>query len=151
MITLCSKIIDGTFQLYYRIILKEHFENMQWSHRTTFTTVWSFRNFLPREMYFTKKVAVTQRNTIISHLIYVKFAFAPVCFVSSGRLFFHKGNMTCKSELQRRPHYIEDWYRNFQKLYDLGLEYCYGLFQAIKYPIGNWKSSKYSTSSNNRF
>ena len=26
MITLCSKIIDGKFQLYFRNILKEHFE-----------------------------------------------------------------------------------------------------------------------------
>ena len=29
MITLCNKIIDGTYlQLYFGIILKEHFENM---------------------------------------------------------------------------------------------------------------------------
>ena len=102
MITLCSKIIDGTFQLYYQIILKEHFKRMHWSHRTAFKqkSVSSFRNFLSREMYFTKKVAVTHRNTVISHLIYMKFALAPVCVVSSGRLSFHKGNMTCESELQ---------------------------------------------------
>ena len=37
----------------------------------------SFRNFLPRERCFTKQVAVTHRNTVISHLIYLKFAFAP--------------------------------------------------------------------------
>ena len=75
---------------------------MHQSHRTTFKqkSVWSFHNFLPRDMYFTTKVAVTHRNTIISHLIYMKFAFAPLCVVSSGRLFFHKGNMTCESELQ---------------------------------------------------
>ena len=158
MITLCSKIIDGTFQLYYRIILKEHFENMHWSHRTTFTTVWSFRNFLPREMYFTKKVAVTHRNTVISHLIYMKFAFTPVCVVSSGRLFFHKGDILARvscnliviTTTSWLYWYIEDWYRTFQKLCDLGLEYCYGLFQAIKYSIANWKSLKYS-GNNNRF
>ena len=51
-------------------------------------------------MYFTKKVAVTYRNTVISHFIYMRFAFAPVGIVSSGRLFFHKGNMVCESELQ---------------------------------------------------
>ena len=48
-----------------------------------------------------KKVAVTHRNTVISHLIYMKFSFASVCVVSSGRLFFHKGNIDLReSELQ---------------------------------------------------
>ena len=27
--------MEGTFQLYFQIILKEHFENMHWCHRTT--------------------------------------------------------------------------------------------------------------------
>ena len=31
MLTLFSKIIDTTFQLYLQIILKEHFENMHWN------------------------------------------------------------------------------------------------------------------------
>ena len=48
MITLCSKTIDGTFQLHFQIKLKE-------------------------------QSVVTHRNTVISHLIYLKFAFAPVC------------------------------------------------------------------------
>ena len=51
-------------------------------------------------MYFSKKVVVTHRNTVNSHLIYMKFASAHVCIVSSERVFFHKGNMTCESELQ---------------------------------------------------
>ena len=56
-------------------------------------------------MYFTKKVAVTQKNTVISHLIYMKFAFPPVCIVSNGRLFFRKRNMTCESELRFNCNY----------------------------------------------
>ena len=91
---------------------------------------------MPRETYFTKQVAVTHRNTVISHIIYFKFALARVCIVSIGRLFVHKGNMACVSELQFRG--------TFQNLFNLGLEYCYGLFQAIKYSNANWKSSKYS-------
>ena len=51
-------------------------------------------------MYFTKQVAITHRNTVNSHLIYMKFAFAPICIVSSGTVFFHKVNMTCEIELQ---------------------------------------------------
>ena len=49
---------------------------------------------MPRGTYFIEQVAVTHRNTVITHLIYLKFAFAPVCIVSSGRLFVHEGNMT---------------------------------------------------------
>ena len=130
---------------------------MHWSHCTTFKqkSIWSSRNFLPRETFFTKQVAVTHRNTVISHLIYFKFTFAPVCIAWSGRLFVHKRNMVCVSELQFSCNHnyvatvLKIDYRTFQNLLDLGLEYCYGLFQAIKYSIDNWKSLKYSR--NNRF
>ena len=111
--------------------------------------------FLPRETYFTKQVVVTHRNTVITHLIYLKFSFTPVCIVPSGRRFVQKGNMTCVSELKFSCNHnyvatiLKIDYRTFQNLLDLGLEYCYGLFQAIKYSIANWKSSKYSR--NNRF
>ena len=157
MENLCSKIIDGKFQLYFRITFKEHFENMHLCHRTSFKqkSVWSFRNFLPRQTYFTKQVAMTHRNTVITHLIYLKFSFTPVCIVSSGRLFLQKENMTCLSEFQfsYNHNYVATIfkidYRTFQNLFDLGLEYCYELFQAIKCSIANWKSSKYSR--NNRF
>ena len=145
MITLCSRIIDDTFQLYFCIILKEHFENVDWSHRTAFRqkSVWSLCNFLPRETYFTKQVAVTHRNTVFSRLIYLKFAFTAVCIVSNGRLFVHKGNMACVSELQFNCNHnyvvtiLKIDYRTLQNLFDLGLEYCYGLFQAIKCSIAN--------------
>ena len=106
---------------------------------------------MPRETYFTKQVAVTHRNTVISHIIYFKFALAPVCIVSIGRLFVHKGNMACMSELEFScdDNYVVtilkiDYRGTFQNLFNLGLEYCYGLFQAIKYSVANWKSSKYS-------
>ena len=105
---------------------------------------------MPRYTFFTKQVVVTHRNTVISHLIYLKFAFAAVCIAWSGRLFVHKGNMTCMSELQFSCNHnyvatiLKIDYRTFQNLLDLGLEYCYGLFQAIKYSVANWKSSKYS-------
>ena len=88
-------------------------------------------NFLRRKIYFSKKVAVTHRNTIISHLVYMKFVLPPVCVVSMGRLSFHKGNMICKTELQFNCNHTD------LKLCDLSLEYCYGLFQAIKYSIAN--------------
>ena len=71
----------------------------------------------------------------------VEFSFTPVCIVSSGRLFVQKGNMTCVSELQFSCNHnyvatiLKIDYRTFQNLFDLGLEYCYGLFQAIKYSI----------------
>ena len=58
----------------------------------------------------------------------MKFAFAPVCIVSCGRLFIHQGNMTCVSELQfsRNHNYfatiLKIDYRTFQNLFDLGLE-----------------------------
>ena len=96
---------------------------------------------MPRETYFTKQVLVTLRNTVILHLIYLKFAFALVCIVSSGRLFIHKRNMTCVSELQFscNRNYVATIlkidYRTFQNLFDIGLIYCYGLFQAIKIPL----------------
>ena len=130
---------------------------MHWNHCTTFKwkSIWSFRNFLPREMFFTKQVAVTHRNTVISHLIYLKFAFAHVCIAWSRRLFVHKGNMTCMSKLQFSCNHnyvatiLKIDYMAFQNLFDLGLEYCYGLFQAIKYSIAYWKSLKYSR--NNQF
>ena len=73
----------------------------------------------------------------------MKFASAPVCIVSSGRLFVHKGNMTCVSELQFscNHNYVDTIlkidYRTFQNLFALGLEYYYGLFQAMKYSIAN--------------
>ena len=101
-------------------------------------------------MYFTKQVEVTHRNTFISHLIYLEFALAPACIVSSGKLFVHKGNMTCLSELQLSCNHnfvatiVKIDYRNFQNLFDLGLESFYGLFQAIKYSIANCKSLKCS-------
>ena len=131
---------------------------MHWSHCMTFKqkSVWSFHNFLPRETFFTKQVAVTHRNTVISHLIYFKFAFTAVCIAWSGRLFVHKGNMTCISELQFSCNHnyvttiLKIDYRDVQDLLDLSLEYCYGLFQAIKHSIANWKSLKYS-GNNNRF
>ena len=64
--------------------------------------------------------------------------------------------MACVSEVQFNcnQNYVatilKTDYRTFQNLFDLGLEYCYGLFQAIKYSIANWKSLKYS-GNNNRF
>ena len=125
---------------------------MHLCHRTTLKekSIWSFRNFLSRGTYFTEQVAVTHRNSVISHPIYLKFAFAPVCIVSCGRFFVHEGNMTCVSEQQfsRNDCYFATImkidYRIFQNLFDLGLEYGYGLFQVIKYFIADWKSSKYS-------
>ena len=99
MITLCSKTIDGTFQLHFQIKLKE-------------------------------QSVVTHRNTVISHLIYLKFAFAPVCIVSSGRLFVHKGKITCASELQFSCNHkyivaiLKSDYRTFPDLFDLSLEHC---------------------------
>ena len=85
------------------------------------------------------------KNTVISHMIYLKLAFAPVCIVSSGRLFVHKGNMACVGELQFSCNHnyvtaiLKIDYRTFQNLFNLGLEYCasYGLFQAIKYSTAN--------------
>ena len=82
-----------------------------------------------RETYFTKQVAVTHRNTVISLLIYLEFAFAPVCIVSTGRLFVHKGNMACVSELQFSCNHnyvatiLKIDYRTFQNLFNLGLEH----------------------------
>ena len=35
-----------------------------------------------KDTFFTKQVAVTLKNTVISHLIYLKFAFAPVCSIA---------------------------------------------------------------------
>ena len=64
--------------------------------------------------------------------------------------------MTCVNELQFSCNHnyvatiLKIDYMAFQNLFDLGLEYCYGLFQAIKYSIANWKSLKYS-GNNNRF
>ena len=109
---------------------EEYFENIGWSHRTTFKqkSIGSLRNFLPRETYCTKQVAVTHRNTVTSHLIYLKFAFAPVCIVSNGRLFVHKENMACVSELQFSCNHnyvatkLKIDYSTFQNLFDLGLE-----------------------------
>ena len=98
---------------------------------------------MPRETFFIKQVAVTHSNTDISHLSYLKFAFAPILIAGSGRLFVHKGNMACVSELQFscNQSYIATIlkidYRTFQNLLDLGLEYCYGLYQVIKYSIAN--------------
>ena len=51
--------------------------------------------------------------------------------------------MTCVSKLQfsRNHNYVgtilKNDYRTFENLFDLGLEYGYGLFQAIKYFIAN--------------
>ena len=104
---------------------------------------------MPRETFFTKQVAVTHRNTVISHLIYFKFTFAPVYIAWSGRLFVHKGNKTCMSELQFSCNHnyvttiLKIDCRTFQNLLYLGLEYCYG-FKAKKYSIANWKTLKYS-------
>ena len=102
MRTLCSKIIDGKFQLYFRIIFKEHFEictgvTARLSSRNLFD---HFLIFLPRETYFTKQVVATHRKTVITHLTYLKKNFTPVCIVPSGRRFVQIGNMTCVSELK---------------------------------------------------
>ena len=98
------RLLNRTIQLYFQIILKYHFENMHWSHCMTLKqkSIWSFRGFLAREMFFTKHVPVAHRNTVISHLIYLKFAFTPVCIAWSGRLLVHKRNLvliTTKSPL----------------------------------------------------
>ena len=104
---------------------------------------------MPRGTCFTKQVTIIHRNTLILHLI-LKFAFAHVFTVSSRRLFVHKGNMYCVSGLQFscKHNYITAIlkidYRTSQNLFDLVLEYCYGLFQTIKYFIADWKSSKYN-------
>ena len=64
-------------------------------------------------------------------MIYLKLAFTPVCFVSDRRLFVHKGNLSCMSELQfsRNHNYVtailKTDYTTFQNLFDLRLEYCY--------------------------
>ena len=64
-------------------------------------------------------------------MIYLEFAFTPVCIVSDRRLFVHKGNLSCMSELQfsRYHNYVtailKTDYRTFQNLSDLRLEYCY--------------------------
>ena len=66
-------------------------------------------------------------------MIYLEFAFTPVCIVSDRRLFVLKGNLSCKSELQfsRSHNYVtailKTDYRAFENLMDLGLEYFYGL------------------------
>ena len=55
--------------------------------------------------------------------------------------------MTCVSELQFSCNHnyvatiLKIDYRTFQNLLDLGLEYCYGLFQAIKYSIADRRVS----------
>ena len=82
-----------------------------------------------RETYFTKQVAVTHRNTVISLLIYLEFAFAPVCIVSTGKLFVHKGNMASVSELQFSCNHnyvatiLKIDCKTFQNLFNLSLEY----------------------------
>ena len=94
---------------------------------------------LPSGTYFTKQITVTHRNTFISHIIYLEFAFTPVCIVSDRRLFVHKGNLSCMSELRfsRNHNYVTAIlkidYRAFQNLLDLGLEYCYRLLKSSKY------------------
>ena len=116
---------------------------MHWSLCTTSKqkSIWSFRNFLPRDTFFTKEVAVAHRNTVILHLIYLKFAFAPVRIAWSGRLFLHKRNMTCVSELKFSCNHnyvatiLKIDYRTFQNLLDLGLECCYGLFKLQRIPL----------------
>ena len=71
-------------------------------------------------------------------MIYLKSAFIPVCIVSDRSLFVHKGNLSCRSELQfsRNPKHataiLKTDYRTFQNLFDLRLEYCYGLLKSSK-------------------
>ena len=151
------KIIDSIFQLYLRIILRKNISKI----RIGVTTRLSSRNLFNHFVIFCqgRRILLNRlqwhRNTVISHLIYLKFAFAPVCIASSGRLFVHKGNMTCVSKLQFSCNHnyvatiLKIDYKNFQNLFDLGLEHYYRLFQAIKYSIANWKNSK--DSRNNRF
>ena len=72
-------------------------------------------------------------------MIYFEFAFTTVCIVSDRRLFVHKGNLSCMSELQfsRNHNYVpailKTDYRTFQNLFNLQLEFCYGLLKSSKY------------------
>ena len=103
----------------------KHFENMNWSYHKALKvkmydekSFWLFRNFLPSGTYFTKQITATHRNTFISHMICLEFAFTPVCIVSDKRLFVNKGNLPCMSELQfsHNHNYVDvDYNYDFSK------------------------------------
>ena len=144
MITSCNKIIYGIIQSYFRNILK-HFENINkcsirlsskmWGEEY----VWLFRDFLPNGTYFTKEITISHRNTFISYMVYLEFAFKHVCIVSERRLFVNNGNLSCMSEPQISWNHnnvtanLKTDYRTFQNLFDLRREYCYGLLKSSKY------------------
>ena len=73
---------------------------------------------MPSGTYFAKQITVTHRNTFISHMICLEFAFTPVCIVSDRRLFVNKGNLPCMSELQfsHNHNYVDvDYNYDFSK------------------------------------
>ena len=111
--------------------------NKQYSHGEK--AVWLFRNFLPSGTYFTKQITVTHKKYFyFTYDLLVICFYAFVYIVSGRRLFLHKGNLYCMSELQFSCNHnytaiLKTDYRTFQNLFHLVLEYCYGLLKNSKY------------------
>ena len=73
--------------------------NKQYSHGEK--AVWLFRNFLPSGTYFTKQITVTHKKYFYFTYDLLGISFYTFVYIfSDRRLFVHKGNLYCMSELQ---------------------------------------------------
>ena len=93
--------------------------NKQYSHGEK--AVWLFRNFLPSGTYFTKQITVTHKKYFYFTYDLLGISFYTFVYIfSDRRLFVHKGNLYCMSELQfswnlnYTPTKHSSWWRRFQ-------------------------------------
>ena len=93
--------------------------NKQYSHGEK--AVWLFRNFLPSGTYFTKQITVTHKKYFYFTYDLLGISFYTFVYVfSDRRLFVHKGNLYCMSELQfswnlnYTPTKHSSWWRRLQ-------------------------------------
>ena len=93
--------------------------NKQYSHGEK--AVWLFRNFLPSGTYFTKQITVTHKKCFYFTYDLLGISFYTFVYIfSDRRLFVHKGNLYCMSELQfswnlnYTPTKHSSWWRRFQ-------------------------------------
>ena len=93
--------------------------NKQYSHGEK--AVWLFRNFLPSGTYFTKQITVTHKKYFYFTYDLLEISFYTFVYIfSDRRLFVHKGNLYCMSELQfswnlnYTPTKHSSWWRRLQ-------------------------------------
>ena len=93
--------------------------NKQYSHGEK--AVWLFRNFLPSGTYFTKQITVTHKKYFYFTYDLLGISFYTFVYIfSDRRLFVHKGNLYCMSELQfswnlnYTPTKHSSWWRRLQ-------------------------------------